>query len=201
MHHIYHFPRLLETRKHRFLFRFLMIVLDEVTHDLRRVGEDVGIEILAFGELPHCRFINQEHAIEYAMLAHEVLGRRGLHFPVFCCLSALLRDGRGHEPADRDCRTEDLEESAARRIDLFDHVSLPTPKLCCAMQKAPIPGQASQTGSFLRVRGPTTPSPASGSLCNLPQQNAIVHADPWSSRECWLKQLPESAPQDRRADR
>jgi len=71
-------------------------------------------------------------------------------FPFFCCLSALLRDGRGHEPADRDCRAEDLEESAARRIDLFDHVSLPTPKLCCAMQKAPIPAQANQTGSFLR---------------------------------------------------
>ena len=84
------------------------------------------------------------------MLAHEVLGRRGLHFPFFCCLSALLCDGRGYEPADRDCRAKYLEESAARRIDLFDHVSLPTPKLCCAMQKAPIPGQANQTGSFLR---------------------------------------------------
>src|ERR1019366_8858920 len=89
---------------------------------------------------------------EYAMLAHEVLGRRGLHFPFFCCLSALLRDGRGHEPADRDCRAEDLEESAARRIDLFDHVSLPTPKLCCAMQTAPIK-QARPARSC--VRGPT----------------------------------------------
>src|ERR1035437_9779953 len=54
IHQIDHFPRLLEARKHLLLFRFLVIVFDEVTHDQRRTGEDVGIEILASGELPHC---------------------------------------------------------------------------------------------------------------------------------------------------
>jgi hypothetical protein len=33
-----------------------------IPHDQRRAGEDVGIELLAAGELPHCRFIDQEQA-------------------------------------------------------------------------------------------------------------------------------------------
>lgn len=70
--------RLLESREEIILFPLLVIVLDECLNDLRRRLERRGRQV-AIAAVPPDRFaVNQQHAIQQAVLAHEIFGWRNI---------------------------------------------------------------------------------------------------------------------------
>lgn len=71
-----HLAGLLEAGKDMGLLRLLMIIVDEVADDFRRLRDQAGIEVFLGVEFPQARFVNQQHPVQHAMLAHQIL-RRG----------------------------------------------------------------------------------------------------------------------------
>src|SRR5215472_8500790 len=88
---IEHLIGLLDTREDVLLLRLLVIVLDEVADDLCGLGDDRGIEILLGVELAHRRLVDQQHAVEHAMLAHQVLGQGDQLLGLVGCGAVRLR--------------------------------------------------------------------------------------------------------------
>jgi len=90
-----HLSSVPETGKHSLLFRLFVIVLDEIPHDLRSIGDDRRVKVLVRCEFPQAGFVNQQQPVEHAMLAHQILGRGYLGF--FFGLLFLLFAGLGGE--------------------------------------------------------------------------------------------------------
>jgi hypothetical protein len=57
------------------LFRSLMIVVNAVTDDFCRFCHERWVEILVGRKLGERRFIAEQHAVEYTVLAHQIFGR------------------------------------------------------------------------------------------------------------------------------
>ena len=70
-----HLPGFLEAREDVLFLRLLVVVLDEITHDLRRPADRGGIEIPLGVEFAHCRLVDQQRALEHAVLTHQIFGR------------------------------------------------------------------------------------------------------------------------------
>src|SRR6185312_9226079 len=97
---------LLEAREDELLFVLLVIVLDEGADDERRVGEGVGRYVLARVEAAQDLAVDEEHATEDAVLAHEIFGRGDL--VLVLVLLVCCRRGAGHEergPAGEELST------------------------------------------------------------------------------------------------
>jgi hypothetical protein len=105
-----------------------MIVFDEIPHDLGGAGDDYRVKILVRAELPETGFINQEQAVQHAMLAHQILGRSYLRvlfrilFPGGC-----PKRGRHHESARERCACNGgyFQKVALFKFDLTGHCRAP----------------------------------------------------------------------------
>ena len=66
----------LELRENVILLILLVVLLDEGTDQLGSVKEDLRADVIAAADALHAFFVDQQAAIEHAMLLHQVLGRR-----------------------------------------------------------------------------------------------------------------------------
>src|SRR5262245_9514695 len=64
---------LVEPREDEFLFELLMVVLYEASRDGGRCVKDLGRHVLPDLQLPQAFLVDQQDAIQHAMLPHEVL--------------------------------------------------------------------------------------------------------------------------------
>src|SRR5690242_16754263 len=72
MHEVHELPRLLEARKEIVLLLLFVVLLDEAFDKLRGVGERVGWNVLIRIEPADRVAIDEERALEHAVLAHQV---------------------------------------------------------------------------------------------------------------------------------
>ena len=67
--------RFLETREKKVLLQFLVIILDEIANDLRRLSDRLRRQIFVRVHATECFSVDEHNSLHYAMLTHEVLGR------------------------------------------------------------------------------------------------------------------------------
>src|ERR1700682_485517 len=132
---IHELPRLLEPREQLRLFQLLVIALDEAPDEARRQREHIDARVLLSLQ-PPCRLVvDEQHAVEDAVLAHEVLAGRD-----FFLLLRLRLPSRGirRQGGQDDLRT--------RRSYSYQHIA-PLPLLHVGLSSRRRPSNISPNNS------------------------------------------------------
>jgi CubicO group peptidase (beta-lactamase class C family) len=98
-----HFSGLLEAREDELLLVLLVIILDEGADDLRRLGDDVRLDLLIGADAPNQLAVDEQKAAQHPVLAHQIFDRRDLVLFLFLLLLA-LGGAHGLAAEHYDCR-------------------------------------------------------------------------------------------------
>jgi len=72
---VHQLPSLFEFGKDKVLFQLLVIVLDELANQIGWLGKRLRWDLFLGAQPLETFFVNQEDAVEYPVLAHQILGR------------------------------------------------------------------------------------------------------------------------------
>src|SRR5579884_1898950 len=126
VHQVGQLVMLLEDREDVFLLVLFVVLLHELADERGGMLEDFWADLLLIAQPPHPLFVNEQTAVENAMLFHQVFGGGHTLIRIDSVLALALRDGGCHHRQPRQQPNACRQDAAAVLIHLRFHALAPS---------------------------------------------------------------------------